>query len=95
MLPAMVTLGGVVSVSQGEKLSLSSRYRTFAHIMSRARHQLFWVTGMSIFPGIGSRFDYSRLSFSPFTIGAGGLTPCIFLFLSFFYPRKRLQIRYA
>ncbi|KAG6379676.1 major facilitator superfamily domain-containing protein [Boletus reticuloceps] len=50
---------------------------------------------MSILPWIGRRFEYSTLSFPPFTINLGGLPPCIVLYLSFFYPRKRLQIRIA
>jgi hypothetical protein len=57
MLPAIATLWGIVTVSQGGKLLLLSRYRIFSHMRSRTRHQLFWVTGMSIFPGIGSRFE--------------------------------------
>lgn len=50
---------------------------------------------MSVLPGIRSRFEHSGSSFSLFTIETGGLPPCIVLYLSFFYPRKQMQIRYA
>lgn len=94
MLPAMVTIGGVITASQGERLPFSSRYCTSAHRKSRVRHQLFWVTGMSSIIGIG-RFEYFRASFSLLTIGPGGLFAGIVLYVSSFYPRKRMQIRYA
>ncbi|KAF8434512.1 major facilitator superfamily domain-containing protein [Boletus edulis BED1] len=61
MLPAIVILWGIITVSQG--------------LIS----------------------DYSELLACRFFLGLveGGLPPCIVLYLSFFYPRRRLQIRIA
>ncbi|KAH0834817.1 major facilitator superfamily domain-containing protein [Lanmaoa asiatica] len=78
MLPAMVTLWGVVSASQGLVKSYSG--------LLACRFFLGLIEGLDI-P------DYIILSIHP--SGPGGLLPGIVLYLSFFYPRKRLQIRYA
>ena len=50
---------------------------------------------MSVLPGVDGRFAHSKASFPPFMSLPGGLFPGIVLYLSFFYPRKRLQMRYA
>ena len=50
---------------------------------------------MSVLLGIDGRFEYSMASFSPFISWPGGLFPGIIIYLSFFYPRQRLQIRYT
>lgn len=71
------------------------RYRKFAHRWTRARQQLSRVTGVSIVFGIRRRFDCSRQLLSSFIIMQGGIVPCIVLYLSCFYPRERLQIRFA